>query len=254
MQVEDNERDLLNPAIHGTTEILKAIQKHNPTVKRVVITSSFASIVNIEKGAWPGHTYTESDWNPVTYETAKTADGATAYCASKTFAEKAAFDFVKTQRPNFDIATICPPMVYGPPIHVVASLDKLNTSSADIYRLINGSEKEVPATQFYAFADVRDVARAHRLAFESPKAAGQRYFITSGNFSYQMICDIIREKIPEAKDRTPVGKPGSGLGADVYKVDNGKAKRELGMSFIGLEESIVDTASRLLELEKELGH
>lgn len=208
----------------------------------------------MEKGAWPGHTYTEADWNPVTYTTAKSADGATAYCASKTFAEKAAFDFVKRQRPHFDIATICPPMVYGPPIHVVSSLEKLNTSSADIYRLMNGSEKEVPPTQFYAWADVRDVARAHRLAYESPKAAGQRYFITSGSYSYQMICDIIREKVPEARDRTPVGKPGSGVGAEVYGVDNGNAKRELGMSFWGLEESIVDTARRLLELEKELGH
>lgn len=136
----------------------------------------------------------------------------------------------------------------------MAGLDKLNTSSADIYRLMNGSEKEVPPTQFFAFADVRDVARAHRLAYESPRAAGQRYFVTSGNFGYQMICDVLRERFPELRGRTPVGKPGSGVGAEVYKVDNGKARRELGMSFLGLEECVVDTARRLLELERELGH
>ena len=253
MQVEDNERDLLNPAIHGTTEILRAIKKHNPSVKRVVITSSFASIVNMEKGNWPEHTYTEADWNPVTYETAKSADGGTAYCASKTFAEKAAFVFVKREQPNFDIATICPPMVYGPPEHAVSDLKHLNTSAADIYRLMNGSEKEVPQTQFWAFADVRDVATAHRLAYETPAAAGQRYFITSGNYSYQMVCDIIREKVPEARDRTPVGKPGSGLGTQVYKVSNEKASKELGMTFRSLEETITDTARRLMELEKETG-
>jgi len=145
-------------------------------------------------------------------------------------------------------------MVYGPPVHAVSSLGKLNTSSADIYRLMNGSEKDVPPTQFYAWVDVRDVARAHRLAYESADAAGQRYFVTAGTYSYQMICDIIREKVPEAKDRTPVGKPGTGLGADVYGVDNGKAKRELGISFVDLETSIVDTARRLSELERELGH
>lgn len=47
-------------------------------------------------------------------------------------------------------------MVYGPIIHNVSSMESLNTSSADIYRLINGSEKEVPDTAFWAFADVRD--------------------------------------------------------------------------------------------------
>jgi len=207
----------------------------------------------MDKGNWPGHTYTEADWNPVTYEAAKGADGSTAYCASKTFAEKAAFDFVEKQHPNFSIATICPPMVYGPPVHAVSSLDHLNTSSADIYRLMNGSEKEVPTTAFWAFADVRDVAKAHRLAYESPAAAHQRYFITSGNYSYQMVCDVIRKNFPEVKDRTPAGKPGSGLGADVYKVSNEKAKKELGMTFKSLDETIVDTARRLLELERETG-
>lgn len=147
MQVEDNERDLLDPAIKGTTEVLKAIHKNAPQVKRVVITSSFASIVDLKQGNRPGYTYSEKDWNPVTYEQAKSGDGTTAYCASKTFAEKAAWDFVKTEKPNFDLATICPPMVYGP-LDYDASLDHLNTSSADIFRFMNGSQKEVGPTTF----------------------------------------------------------------------------------------------------------
>ena len=147
LQVEDNERDLLEPALKGTTEILKAVQKNAPQVKRVVITSSFASIVDLSQGNRPGYTYSEKDWNPVTYEQAKTADGGTAYCASKTFAEKAAWDFVKTEKPNFDLAAICPPMVYGP-LENDASLAHLNTSSADIYRFMNGSQEEVGPTTF----------------------------------------------------------------------------------------------------------
>jgi hypothetical protein len=47
-------------------------------------------------------------------------------------------------------------MVYGPADQHVEDATKLNTSSADIYRLIDGSEKEVPDTSFWAFADVRD--------------------------------------------------------------------------------------------------
>ena len=47
-------------------------------------------------------------------------------------------------------------MVYGPVLHHVSDVNALNTSSADICRLINGSEKDVPFNSFWAFADVRD--------------------------------------------------------------------------------------------------
>jgi len=70
-------------------------------VKRVVITSSFASIVDGKKGNLiPDHTYSEKDWNPVTEEEAVQSP-SNGYRASKTFAEKAAWDFVEKEKPNF---------------------------------------------------------------------------------------------------------------------------------------------------------
>jgi nucleoside-diphosphate-sugar epimerase len=36
------------------------------------------------------------------------------YRASKTFAEKAAWEFIEKEKPNFTLATINPPMVFGP--------------------------------------------------------------------------------------------------------------------------------------------
>jgi len=252
MNVEDNERDLLEPAIKGTNGILESVQKNNPKVKRVVITSSFAAILNMEKGRWPEHTYTEADWNPVTYEAAKAGPAPVAYCASKTFAERAAFEFVEKNKPNFTISTICPPMVYGPNAHYVSSLDKLNTSSAEIWGLMNGSKTEVPNTEFFAFVDARDVGEAHRRAYESASGAQQRYFCTGGTFTYQQICDILRAEFPQLQDRVPKGNPGEPMPA-VYKVDNSKARKELGINFRSLKECIVDTGKNLLELEKKLG-
>lgn len=35
-----------------------------------VITGSFVSMLDIPKGLWPGHTYDETDWNPITLEQA----------------------------------------------------------------------------------------------------------------------------------------------------------------------------------------
>lgn len=254
MQVENNERDLLDPALKGTNEVLKSIQKNNPTVKRVVITSSFASIVDLEKGGRPGYTYTEKDWNPVTYETASKQDtnGAVAYCASKTFAERAAFDFVEKNKPNFTVSSICPPMVYGPNANTVNSLGHLNTSSADIYRLMNGSEKSVPDTSFFAFVDARDVGEAHARAYEAPAAAGQRYVITASGYTYQQICDIIRKDFPEKRALVPEGTPRASY-PDVYKVDNSKAKKELGMTFRDLHTSIHDQVAEFIQLEKQFG-
>ena len=208
-------------------------------------------MVNMSEGFWPSHTYSEADWNPVTYDDAKsTSAGSVAYCASKTFAERAAWDFAEKNKPNWDIATILPPMVYGPNAHAVSSVDHLNTSSADIYGLINGSKSEVPTNAFWAYVDVRDVALAHRLAYEVPEAGGNRFFITAGNYHYQEFCDIIRKDVPEARDRTPEGKPGSGLGGvQVYKVDNGKSKKVLGIQYRSMEETVADAAKSLVEIE-----
>jgi hypothetical protein len=41
---------------------------HAPSVKRVVITSSFAAVRDPFKGNWPEHTYSEAEWNPMTLE------------------------------------------------------------------------------------------------------------------------------------------------------------------------------------------
>lgn len=66
--VTDVQKELLDPAYIGTTGILKSIKKSAPSVKRVVITSSFASIVNPNTGNAPNKTYSEEDWNPITQE------------------------------------------------------------------------------------------------------------------------------------------------------------------------------------------
>lgn len=254
MTVASNKTDLLDPAINGTLSLLTSIQAHNPSIHRVLITSSFASIIDLSLGTRPDYTYTEADWNPISY--AEAADqktpGAVAYCASKTFAERAAFDFVEEKKPNFEITSLCPPMVYGPAAHTVSSLSHLNTSSADIYRLMDGSTKSVPDTSFYAFVDARDLGEAHALAYEKEEAKGQRYLLASGGYTYQQVCDIIRREFPEKRDLVPEGVEGEAF-PDVYRVDNGKARRELGLEFRGLEETIGDMVKDFIEIEKRVG-
>ncbi|KAL2850622.1 hypothetical protein BJY01DRAFT_261408 [Aspergillus pseudoustus] len=256
-QVDDNERDLLRPAIEGTKNLLRSIQKYAPDVKRVVITSSFAAMVDPFKGNRPGHTYNESDWNPLTYEdaTKKYVTTEVAYLASKALAERAAWDFVAAEKPSFDLAAICPPVIYGPNTNYTASLAALNASSADIYRLMapaSKSSNDVPTNSYWTCVDVRDVAEAHLKAFQISEAGGQRFFIASGNFSYQQIADIMREEFPELRDRVPVGTPGAGLGGvELYEVDSSKSKRILGIKYRSLKETVIDSARSLLSLEQK---
>jgi hypothetical protein len=68
--VTDVLKQLLDPTILGTTGILKSIKKSAPTVKKVIIDSSFAVIANPFKGNWSEQTYSEADWNPMTHEQA----------------------------------------------------------------------------------------------------------------------------------------------------------------------------------------
>ena len=256
-QVEDNERDLLNPAIKGTTEILHSIKNYNPSVKRVIIISSVASILDLAKDPRPGYIYSEKDWNPCTYEEAKTGDGGTAYCASKLFAEKAAWEFVEKEKPNFSITTILPPMVYGPAAHIITNLNHMNESSSAIYALMNGSSTTVPKTVFYGFVDVRDVAEAHVCAYENPAAGGQRYLCAAGTYTFHRICEVVRKEFPELRSRTPARPdPETQRGMreeEHHSFDNGKIKRELGMSFRTMEEMVKDQVNEFLRLEKELG-
>lgn len=245
LDVKDFENDLLVPAIKGTNRVLEAVHAHAPQVRRVVVTSSFAAIGDPTKGLNPGYTYTEADWNPVTYEQACAGPGAVAYCASKTFAERAAWDFVEQKKPNFTVSTVNPPMVYGPAEHD-ADINNLNTSTADIWRMFNGSQKEPGPTHFPAFVDVRDVALAHFRAYEREQTG--RYFATAGYFDFSQVATILREAFPERADKIP--DPSLTAKQESFKVDNSKTTEALGIQWRGLKETIVDTAKSLLALEK----
>ncbi|KAI3547064.1 dihydroflavonol-4-reductase [Colletotrichum filicis] len=240
--VTDIKADLLDPAINGTTGILQAIKQNASSVKRVVITSSFGSMMDISKGLWPGHTYGESDWNPITMEQALQSAGA-GYSASKKFAEKAAWDFLEAESPAFSISTILPPLVFGPAVQSLASLDALNTSNQFIRSFILGAaKKEIPPTQNPIFADVRDVAFAHVAAMEKKEAGNKRFFITNGYCSNREIIEIIRKRFPEYKSALPSKCTNGGeLPKEVYQTNTTRSVEILGMKYADFEHCVIDT-------------
>ena len=98
LNATDYKKDLFDPAVNGTTSMMKAVKAFAPNVKRVVITSSFASVVDTSKGLRPGYTNTEADWNPMTLEEASKSDPSNAYLVSKTLAERSGWDFIENEK------------------------------------------------------------------------------------------------------------------------------------------------------------
>lgn len=242
LKPEDNVRDLLDPAVRGCTAVLEAVDRWGPSVTRVVATSSFASIVDLSRGLRPGYTYTEADWNPVTFDEAAAADGVTAYCASKALAERAMYDWVAEHQPRFTIATVCPPWVFGPYASAPTGTGHLSESLSLLNDIIDADG--IPPFDFGGFGDVREVAAAHILAFEKPEAANQR-FLVGQPFRYQLAVDAAREAFPELRDRLPEGKPG--YIEPAYTPDGSKAARVLGIKYRPLAETVKDTYAQLLQ-------
>jgi len=243
--VQDPVKDLLDPAIKGTIGILKAIKAYAPSVKRVVITSSFAAIINPEAHA---KVYSEADWNPITWEESLIAPG-NAYRGSKTFAEKAAWDFVEQEKPNFTLATINPPLVLGPIVHYLNSLDAINTSNSRIRDFIQGKYKEVvPPTGTYIWVDVREVALAHVRAIEVEEAAGKRFFTLAGYMSNKAIAEAIRETHPGLESKLPPKDYPDDTPADIYGYDNTRTIQVLGLKYRTLTDSVSDTVNSLVDV------
>ncbi|KAJ6172228.1 hypothetical protein N7470_001295 [Penicillium chermesinum] len=242
--VQDPVKDFLDPAIKGTTGILKSIKAYAPSVKRVVVTSSFAAIVNPS-----GHpkVYDETVWNPITWEEA--LDHSRVYRGSKTFAEKAAWEFVEKEKPNFDLATINPPLVLGPVVHYLNSLETINTSNQRILDLVRGKYKEqLPPTGVMFWVDVRDVALAHVKAIEVSEAGGKRFFVLEGFFSNKKIADVIRETHPELDSKLPPKDAEDDSMEGTLEFSNSRSKELLGMKYRSLRESVSDAVNSLLEL------
>lgn len=241
--IQDPKKDLLDPAVIGTTGILKAIKAGAPTVKRVAITSSFASIINPSQHP---DVYSEKNWNPVTEEDAL-KDNAAAYRDSKKLAEKAAWDFVEKEKPNFALTTLCPPLVFGPVVHYLNSLDAINTSNARISNMIQGKFKdEMPPTGTFIWTDVRDLALAHVKAIEMPETAGKRFFVTAGYFTNKAMADVIRESFPDLESKLPNKDVKADIPDNLYKYDNSQSVQVMGMKYMPFKDSTVDTVKSLI--------
>ncbi|KAF8545719.1 NAD(P)-binding protein [Imleria badia] len=250
--------ELIKPAVNGTVGILKSILKDESTkVKRVVITSSGVAVFRHDPNPT---TFTEADWNNQCLEILKKYEdegrkievpNMEIYRASKTLAERSAWDFVNSpenkSRINWDLCVLNPPAVT---IHEVTSPASLNTSAAWFYNYVaDGATANAAGNDFLAntgvcWIDVRDVAEAHSLALEKEAAGGERIIVSGGLWKWQDFIDAANDLNPPPKLSTtlPVGVRGAGKTAKHLTIYNtAKADRILGLKYRTIAETTKDT-------------
>ncbi|KAF6140739.1 hypothetical protein GIB67_035166 [Kingdonia uniflora] len=156
------------------------------------------------------------------------------YLLSKTLAEEAAWKFAKEK--GIDMIALNPSMVVGPLLQPT-----LNTSAEAILNLINGSQAFNNAT--LGWVNVKDVANAHILAFESPSASG-RYCLVESVAHYSEVVKILQGLYPNLllPKKCVDDKPF----VPTYQVLTEKAKG-LGIDFISLDVSLKETVESLKE-------
>ncbi|KAG9048778.1 methylglyoxal reductase (NADPH-dependent) gre2 [Tulasnella sp. UAMH 9824] len=245
-------QELIGPAVSGTLSTLESVKAHGTSVRRVVITSSKASIVNDKPQAgWP--TFDETDWNDVSPREielrGKDAEPIHKYRASKVLAERAAWDFVENNKDSisFDLVTVLPSFVFGPIIHEVTSLASLNLSIQQFHDYTTHHEPPTPAGKLTGppmdMVDVRDTALIHVLALETPEAGSERFIASAAGFTPQVLLDAAHASGP--RDDVPRGNPGTGTVQPMAL--GGKAERAFGIKYRPVQETVLDTLNSLRE-------
>ncbi|WP_308993452.1 aldehyde reductase [Mariniflexile litorale] len=243
-----DEDELIIPAKEGTLRVLKAAQKAG--VKRVVMTSSFAAIgysINPEN-----HIFSEQDWTDP-----NTKIGP--YIKSKTLAEQAAWNFIKTEANPLELTVINPVGVFGP------VLGKDFASSVQlIEQLMSGKMSATPKV-FFGIVDVRDVADLHIKAMISKEAKNERFLACSDDStSLPEIAKILRLQQNEYTKKVtkkvlpnwlvkmlshfkPELKSVASQVGIIKTISNEKAKTILGWKPRNKEVIITDTADSLIK-------
>ncbi|KFZ16614.1 hypothetical protein V502_05004 [Pseudogymnoascus sp. VKM F-4520 (FW-2644)] len=261
-RVEDIQKEMIEPAVRGTTEILKSAHHHGgTTLKRFVLLGSAVSVLNsFEDITQEGRPYTEKNWNPVTADEAiAKKDTVLGYNVSKTCAESAAWEFMKSESPCFDLTVINPDIITGPMMHPISGPKSINeTNHFAIASFIDGTHQQIEGVTFpfYHFVDVRDVARSHVDALMNASAGGQRVLLISGVISPQLVVNSIRKNFPALRARVPEGNPSQIFPPGVHPTGwdmrlsldiLSKGTKERSWEYIDLETSVTDAVQTMIE-------
>ena len=227
LEVEDPQRDLLDPTIKGTENFLRVVSE-TPSVKKVVFIASVAAVNTdfplLPAGKAEGDQISEADpyyFNPESHP----------YAQAKFLAHKFVDAFI-ADHPDlgFEITTVSPVGVMG-----LALSKREDSTSMGLQYLFKNKIAPNPFLEslyaqdvYWANVDVADVAAAVYQAAIRPNLHGKHYLLSSESYRISDISLMLNQQ-------AAVGQP-----ALVYQ--NERAKADLGVSFRPLAETLASYA------------
>ncbi|KAK1287953.1 Cinnamoyl-CoA reductase 1 [Acorus calamus] len=229
-KVPNPEKDLIEPAVMGTLNVLKAASESK--VERIVVVSSVAAVAYNPN--WPKDKVKDEEcWSDEEY--CKTNESW--YCLAKTRAESEAFEYSK--KTGLDVVTVCPSLILGPLLQPT-----VNASSMVVVKHLNGGYGTVE-NYMWLIVDVRDVAEALILAYENPKASG-RYICSSHAIKAQDLVNKLSEMFPGYDYPKNIVEVDEDDIRNVSKFSVEKLKK-LGWKCRPIEETLVDAVEHMKE-------
>lgn len=232
--------------------MLESVNK-SASVKRVVLTSSVASIFGDNCDA-KGGVLTEKDWNTTS------SVNHQPYSFSKVEAEKEAWRMHAAQASKrWDLVCVNPSLVMGPSL----TKQTQSTSISTMLDLGRGKMKTgVPKLEF-GLVDVRDVAKAHILAGDSPDAQG-RYIISEASYSLLEMANLLRQdfsQYPLPSTTVPkgvvwlLGPILSGVSRDFVaknvghsiSLDNTRSRSQLKLKYLPMQQTLSEMFTQLVD-------
>ena len=254
LDIQDPQRDLVDPALKGTQNVLQSANQC-PSVKRVVLTSSVAAVMadNTDIADAKGDHFTEADWN----ERSSLKHGP--YLYSKTLAEREAWKIAGSQT-QWDLVVINPSLVIGPGINPHATSESFKL----IKQMGDGTMRMGAPKYGMGMVDVREVATAHLKAGFDQSASG-RHILSAKNTDLFEAASLLKDKYP-SYPLPPMPAPKCLLmivgpwidktmtremikrNVDVpIKLDNSKSINQLGIHYRPLKTSLEDMFAQLIE-------
>lgn len=249
-ELPKNDEELIIPAKSGVLNVLNAAVANK--VKRVVITSSMATVAYGKRKEELKRTFNETDWTDET-----NLKDSTPYYRSKTIAEKAAWKFMSQNNTNLELATVLPGAILGPVLE-----NDFGTSANIVIKTLEGSIPALPKIGF-DIIDVRSVADLLIRAMELPQATNNRYIASSGYLTFKEVAGILKKaypdkKIPSKELPNALVKLFSNFDKTLKpilidlgikrKLDNTKAIKGLSWNPIPIDKAILDCAKSIIEL------
>ncbi|MES0812138.1 NAD-dependent epimerase/dehydratase family protein [Roseibium sp. SCPC15] len=254
VNVRNPKKELIEPAVNGTRNVLETAIK-TKSVERIVVTSSCAAMYSdaIDCHSAPGGLLTEDVWNTtasLSYQ---------PYSYSKTLAEKEAWKIAAGQE-RFKLVTINPSLVIGPALSKKPTSESFNI----VRQMGDGTMKQGAPKLGIGAVDVRDLAKAHVAAGFLEEVEG-RHIVSGHNTN---LLELGKSLIEKYGDRYPVprkslpkwivwavgpiigGIPRKFVTNNVdikWRADNSKSKQALGVTYRPFKESMEDMFQQMID-------